>query len=195
MYWVPSAGEVSAFSSYPLRMLTGMKTVVLGDMPEVLASLIAERQRLGLDTHDEVWNGEYHMAPAASFRHSETVGLLFELLRASAVPKGLRTSVEFNLGRPSDFRVPDLGVHRGNPEGVWLNTAAMVVEVRSPNDETYDKFGFYFEHGVEEVLVADLATSRVTVFVRAEHEYIAAEVSVLLGLTVQDVAVALAWSA
>ena len=44
-----------------------MKTVVLGDPPPVLASLIAERKRLGLDTHDEVWQGEYHMAPAASF--------------------------------------------------------------------------------------------------------------------------------
>jgi len=34
-------------------------------------------------------------------------------------------------------------------------TAALVIEVRSPGDETYDKFGLYAKRGVEELLVAD----------------------------------------
>lgn len=34
-----------------------MKTVILGDPPPAIASLIAERQRLGLDTDDEVRDG------------------------------------------------------------------------------------------------------------------------------------------
>jgi hypothetical protein len=34
-----------------------------------LDALIARRRALGLDTHDEVWNGEYHMAPAAHSSH------------------------------------------------------------------------------------------------------------------------------
>jgi Uma2 family endonuclease len=179
--------------SYPSRMLVDMKTVVLGDMPEVLASLIAERQRLGLDTHDEVWDGEYHMAPAASFRHSETVGLLFEIIRSVALPRGFRTSVEFNLGTSTDFRVPDLGVHRGDPDGVWLPTAAVVVEVRSPNDETYDKFSFYFEHGVDEVLIADLTASRISLFARGDSAYVAVQHSDLLGLNPGEVARGLGW--
>jgi len=33
----------------------------------------------------------------------------------------------------------------------------MVVEVLSPDDETFEKFGFYAAHGVEEILVADPA--------------------------------------
>jgi hypothetical protein len=35
----------------------GVKTVVLGDPPQILGSLIFERQRLGLDTYDELWVG------------------------------------------------------------------------------------------------------------------------------------------
>jgi hypothetical protein len=53
-----------------------MKTVVLGDPPAVLVTLFEERKRPGLDTHDEIWNGEYHMAPAAAFSHGRMQGLL-----------------------------------------------------------------------------------------------------------------------
>jgi hypothetical protein len=42
-----------------------VRTIVLGPPPPELNALIARRQSLGLDTHDEVWKGEYHMAPAA----------------------------------------------------------------------------------------------------------------------------------
>jgi Uma2 family endonuclease len=153
-----------------------MKTVVLGDPPPVLVSLIAERRRLGQDTHDEVWNGEYHMAPAPSFAHA-------------------RCGLEFNLGSSKNFRVPDLGVHRGQPSGVWIETAAIVVEVRSPDDESYEKFEFYAEHGVEEILIADLATRTVTWFVRSETEpgFVATAASAVLGLTAAEIAAALNW--
>jgi Uma2 family endonuclease len=174
-------------------MLTGMKTVVLGDMPEVLASLIAERQRLGLDTHDEVWNGEYHMAPAASFRHSRTNGLLFRLLDDAATPRGLVTSMEFNLGSPSDYRVPDLGVHRGFPEGAWIETATIVVEVRSPNDESYDKFSFYFDRNVEELLVVDLHSESVSWFSRGFDRFEQIAASTILSLSIGDVLGAVGW--
>jgi Putative restriction endonuclease len=39
--------------------------------------------------------------------------------------------------------------------GVYLPTAAIVLGIVSPDDETYEKFDFYFARGVEEVLVAD----------------------------------------
>ncbi len=170
-----------------------MKTVVLGDMPPAVLSLIAERQRLGLDTHDEVWNGEYHMAPAASFKHSRSNGLLFQLLDNAAAPRGLIASMEFNLGVNKDFRVPDLGVHRGAPEGIWFPTATMVVEVRSPDDESYDKFGFYFAHGVEELLIADLPTETVSWFVRDSNGFQSDVVSQILGLTSAQVTETLGW--
>ena len=170
-----------------------MKTVVLGDPPEVLVSLIADRKRLGLDTHDEVWQGEYHMAPAASFEHSTAITLITELFLGVGRERGFRPSVEFNLGSPANFRVPDAGLHRGSPRGVWLQTAAIVVEIRSPDDESYDKFSFYFDHDVEEILIADLATQTVQWFVRGDEAFEASDVSALLSLTSTEVAAALDW--
>ncbi len=171
-----------------------MKTVVLGDPPEVLVALIAERKRLGLDVYDELWQGEYHMAPAASFEHARACSVIDQLVGSKTEERGFCGSTAFNLGSLDDFRVPDLGVHRGEPSGVWIPTAAIVAEVRSPDDETYDKFGFYFEHGVEEILVADLKTKSVTWFVRGESAFEPTDRSALLDITVNDVAVALKWA-
>ena len=170
-----------------------MKTVVLGDPPPLLASLIADRKRLGLDRHDEAWHGEYHMAPAASYEHGEVEAVLASLLRPIAQPRGLRVGMAFNLGTLGDFRVPDLGVHRGRPSGAWLPTAAIVVEVRSPDDETYDKFGFYFLSGVEEVLVVDLTSREVLWFERGTHAFVGAGSSRLLGLSADAVRRELGW--
>jgi hypothetical protein len=36
-----------------------MTTVVLGDRPPELEALVKRRRKLGLDTHDEVWEGDY----------------------------------------------------------------------------------------------------------------------------------------
>jgi Uma2 family endonuclease len=171
-----------------------MRTVVLGDPPSVLASLIADRQRLGLDSHDEVWQGDYHMAPAPSYKHAKIGALLAALFQQPANSVGLQVSLDFNLGHPDDFRVPDLGVHRGDPDGVWLDTAAIVVEVRSPDDESLEKFGFYFEHGVEEVMICDLETNGVHWFLRSESEFSEASGSAILGLSVDDVQTEIGWN-
>ncbi len=40
---------------------------------------------------------------------------------------------------------------------MFVATAAMVVEVVSPGDETLEKLAFYASRGVEEVVVADPA--------------------------------------
>jgi hypothetical protein len=43
----------------------------------------------------------------------------------------------------------------GAPTGVWVPTAAIVVEVVSPGDETPEKLPFYAAHGVSEIIVID----------------------------------------
>jgi Uma2 family endonuclease len=171
-----------------------MKTVVLGDPPEILASLVADRIRLGLDRHDEVWQGDYHMAPAPSYRHARIGIRLATLLEEPSQKAGLELSFEFNLGDRLDFRVPDLGIHRGEPEGTWIPTAAIVVEIRSPDDETFDKFTFYLEHGVEEILVCDLATEEVQWYVRGEVSFSEAAASKLLTMSSNDVRVGINWA-
>ncbi len=38
---------------------------------------------------------------------------------------------------------------------MWLPTAALVVEIISPGDETWEKLPFYAEHQVDELLIVD----------------------------------------
>jgi len=64
---------------------------------------------------------------------------------------------EFNLGDSErDFRVPDGGLHRPDAAEIWHPTAALIVEIVSPGDETWDKLPFYAKHHVDEVLIVDL---------------------------------------
>jgi Uma2 family endonuclease len=171
-----------------------MRTVVLGSRPAELEALIARRHALGQDTFDEVWNGEYHMAPAAHFWHGFVVSELAAVLRQLAVPRELVVGVAFNLGPDKDnFRVPDLGVHRSVQDEVWLPSAAMVVEVVSPDDESWLKFDHYAAHGVDEVLIADPRDRTLHLFVLVDGRYEPAERSALLDVAVADVHAAIAW--
>lgn len=127
---------------------------MLGPRPPELEALIARRQKLGLDKLDEVWEGDYHMnAAAPSGPHAWMDQQLAVLLEPLARPVGLYGSGIFNLGDPDNFRVPDRGLHRSPPIQTWFPTAAMVVEIESPGDETWKKFDFYAAHAVDEILV------------------------------------------
>jgi Uma2 family endonuclease len=170
-----------------------MKTVVLGDPPAALASLIAERKRLGLDRNDEVWQGEYHVSPAPSFEHARIDAALVRILTDYAAPRQLTVTTAFNLGSPTDYRVPDLGVHRGSPTGVWINAAAIVVEVRSPHDETFEKFAFFSRQQVEEILVVDVEDRTVVWFIASENGFTACEESAVLRVRADEIARAIGW--
>ncbi len=169
-----------------------VNTKVLGDPPPP-ASLVANRKRLGLDRHDEVWQGEYRMSPAASFEHSTAGVALVSLFGPIATACGMRVSLEFNLGSVDNYRVPDLGVHRGQPAGVWIDTAAIVVEVRPTGDDSLAKLAFYFDHGVEEVLIADLAERTVQWFGRGTNAFVKRQSSAILAVDATTVASALGW--
>lgn len=158
-----------------------MRTVVLGPHPE-LEAIIASRRALGQDLYDEVWGGEYHMAPAPSGPHALLQARLLILLDEFAQRAGLIASGPFNLGRLGDFRVPDGGYHRTAPPGVWVDTAAIVVEIVSPDDETYAKFDFYAGRGVDEIIVADPATKLLRCFLGTGAIYEQSEKSDLLGV-------------
>lgn len=159
-----------------------MRTVVLGTNPE-LEAIIARRQALGQDRFDEVWDGEYHMSPGPTVGHALVDHAFAALLTPYAQAAGLHGSTAFNLGDgPTDFRVPDGGYHRGAPSGTWVPSAAIVVEIVSPDDETYAKFEFYAAHGVEEVIVADPAEKRVRCFRLSGTSYVESESSDLLGV-------------
>jgi hypothetical protein len=119
-----------------------MRTLVLDPVTSGLEELMERRRRSGLDRLDEVWEGVYHMIPAPSGGHARIIHQLAVLLDEPARAAGLVPAVgEFNLGdSEDDFRVPDGGVHREEPTGVWHATAALVVEV-DPEKQSVDWLG------------------------------------------------------
>lgn len=130
--------------------------------------VIAERQRLGLDHKDEVWDGEYHMVPAASDEHQRMVVELLVAWHPLSRAAGLHLRGESNLIAPEEsgwreFRVPDLVVfsEAARAERGVVGAAALVVEVRSPGDESLAKLGYFERVGVGEVLIIDRDTKAV----------------------------------
>ncbi len=115
------------------------------------------------------------------------------LLHPFATNAGLIASGPFNLGQRDDFRVPDVGYHRTKPVGVWHATAAIVVEIVSPDDETYAKFDFYLARGVEEIIVVDPAEKSVRCFLRTGSSFTDSGTSLLLGVDATYVTAGIDW--
>lgn len=170
-----------------------VRTVVVGDRPRELEELIARRRALGQDLFDEVWNGEYHMTPGPSVRHARVDRELARLLDPGRRRAGLVDTGIFNLGDNDNYRVPDGGLHRGRPVGVYVPTAAVVVEVLSPGDETYDKFPFYAEHGVDELIVADPEARIVQMWRLGDDAYTETDRSELLEVTAAELTREIDW--
>jgi Uma2 family endonuclease len=134
-----------------------MATLVLDPHAPGLNALKEQRRISGLDRLDEVWEGVLHMVPAPSFEHASVGQQLAEILGPLArAAELIPTMQEFNLGDSiDDFRVPDGGLHRPGAAGTWLHTAALVVEIVSPEDETWQKLPFFAAHEVDELLIVD----------------------------------------
>jgi Uma2 family endonuclease len=130
------------------------------DVPE---SLLDERRRQGLDVFDEIWEGVLHMVPAPSGEHQRLELELGSVFLTAAKRHGLVASNETGLfAADDDYRVPDIVVSRRvncSERGVD-GTAELVVELRSPGDESYEKLPWYAARGVTEMLIVDPATRR-----------------------------------
>jgi Uma2 family endonuclease len=131
------------------------RVLVSEPTPPAVQALLDQRRRAGADTHDEMWNGVLHMAPAPRDVHAVIAVQLAELLGPVARAAGLVASAEFNLGSAEDYRVPDMGLHREQSWGTYALTAALVVEILSPSDDTWEKLPFYATHDVDELIVVD----------------------------------------
>jgi Uma2 family endonuclease len=170
-----------------------VRTLILDPPPAQLAELLHRRRITGADRHDEVWQGVHHMVPAPGAAHSLIAQQLAILLDSPARAVGLTVSVDFNLGDAEDYRVPDLGVHRGRPRGTWIATAAIAVEIRSPDDETMDKLAFYARHGVDELLIVDPASRSVDWRLLSVGEYASTGHSALRGPGSDELAGRIDW--
>ena len=189
----PGSLSTAVLAGPPSRSYAAsMTTVVLGHEP-VIEAWLADRRAKGLDGRDEVWEGVLHVAPHEHGRNGIIASELQVLLSRPAKAAGLRAGGSFNLGQPSDFRVPDLGWHRSSPPTLYFDTAALVVEVLSPGDESVAKLPFYARRGVDEVWFVDPVGRTVQVHVLQDGAYTEREASALLGLTVADVVDGVDW--
>ena len=172
-----------------------MRTLILEPSTVGLDELLERRRRSGLDRLDEVWQGVRHVVPAPSGEHAEITQQLAELLGGPARAAGLVPAMgEFNLGESEhDYRVPDGGVHRVRPRGVWLPTAALVVEIVSPGDESWEKLPFYARHLVDEVLIVDPPERSVQWLALLDGDYRQVERSRLLDLGAGELVERIDW--
>lgn len=135
-----------------------MRAVLLSVPPEMLE----ERRRLGLDGRDEMWDGVVHVVPPVGDAQQEVQAELFPVLAALAKRRGLVPRFETGLfSTEFDYKVPDQLFCRPEQRSArGAEAAELVVEVRSPGDETYDKIDWYAERGVRELLIVHPAGRR-----------------------------------
>ena len=132
---------------------------------------LEERKASEAAQWDEMWNGVLHMPPMPNRMHQRFGrNLLIHLQTHWAEPRGCQVDQEVNLTTPEDewqwtknYRIPDLVLTTPDrfhlDKGEYMVGAPLVVvEVRSPRDETYEKFPFYAGLGVPEVWVFDRDT-------------------------------------
>lgn len=175
--------------------LPGVRTLILDPSSAGLDELVERRRRSGLDRLDEMWDGVLHMVPAPSGEHADITYQLAVQLGAPASAAGLFPALGgFNLGDSDEnYRVPDGGLHRERLRGVWHPTAALVIEVVSPGDETREKLPFYAEHQVDELLIVDPTTQAVDWLALDDGEYRPVQRSRLIDLGPEELARGIDW--
>jgi Uma2 family endonuclease len=137
-------------------------------MPVIPGHILDWRKRTGADQRDEMWDGVLHMSPEPNCDHQDFEGDFETWLRIHwARPRGHRVLHRINVAAPGEwpinFRIPDLVLLTRERFSINKNEyfdggPDVVVEIRSPDDETYDKLSFYAEIGVLEIWVIDRDT-------------------------------------
>ena len=141
---------------------------------------LARRKLTGEDRWDEMWEGVLHMSPAPAYEHQRILGRLIAFLMPllEDAARGIIVG-GINVFRADDnYRIPDLSFVARGRESVLAEDGARggpdaVIEIRSPGDESYEKFPFYMEIGVREVVVIPRDEKRPEIYRLAGRQYIA----------------------
>ena len=150
-------------------------------MPVVPPDVLNLRARTGADIWDEMWEGVLHMPPMPNRAHQELEGALERWLWLHwARPRGNKVYHQINLaspgGWPNDYRIPDLLLLTPERFGIDCNEyfegpPTVVVEIRSPGDETDEKMPFYAKLGVPEVWIVDRDSKATELYVLRGDDY------------------------
>jgi len=152
-------------------MMEFMKAVIVDVSPD----MIEERRRKGIDRFDEVWEGVYHMVPPPAFEHQKVVTGSAALFvpyvrqhRLGVLYLGLGVR-DVSWGE-KNYRIPEWiflragREHLLKPESGYVDEGPdVVLEVRSPGDETDEKIPFYEKVGVRELVLVDRNSRRVEI--------------------------------
>jgi Uma2 family endonuclease len=140
---------------------------VNGSVVDVPQWLLDERHAKDIDRADELWEGVLHMVPPPLGEHSDIQSELIVLFHRAGRARGLVARCEIGIfNHRHDYRVPDAAVVRAEHrirEG--LRGAELVLEVRSPLDETDRKLDWYIARGVSEILIVDRDSRAVELYV------------------------------
>jgi Uma2 family endonuclease len=139
---------------------------------------LEERRRLGHDRFDEVWDGVLHVVPSPTATHQRFERALERVLTPLIEPLGLEIFHNFDLldreAPESNYRQPDLSIV--SPSDVRERGidgyAELVVEIRSPNDESYEKLPFYEKCKIPEYWIVHPETRAFEVFVLQRGTYV-----------------------
>jgi len=156
-----------------------MKAVMANVPPHVLEW----RQQTGACQYDEIWEGVLHMPPMPNREHQDLEGSLETWLRLHwARPLGNKVYHQINVASPrgwpdKNYRVPDLVLLTPQRFGIDRNAyfegaPDVVVEIHSPDDESYEKLAFYAGLGVREVWIIDRDSRRPELFVCSQGHYV-----------------------
>jgi len=152
-----------------------------GVMLKVPESLLEDRRRKGIDKFDEMWEGVVHMTPAPNIKHQD---FEFELEAWLRNHWGVRSGGDvFHNVNVSDrdnwednFRIPDLVLLLPEQRNILRDThifgaPLVVVEIRSPGDESLEKIPFYAKLGVAEVWIIDRDDKTPELYVLSGGQY------------------------
>ena len=151
---------------------------VICDIPK---QLIEWRVRTGADRWDEMWERVLHMPPMPTRKQQDLEGALETWLRIHwAQPQGNKVYHQVNVaspgGWPGDYRIPDLVLLMPDRFSIdrdeyFEGAPSVVVEIRSPGDETYEKLPFYASIGVPEAWIVDRDTKIPQIHVLRGQDY------------------------
>jgi Uma2 family endonuclease len=142
-------------------------------MPAVAPDILELRKRTGADRWDEMWEGVLHMPPMPNRSHQDLEGGLEAFLRRHLKSSKIKVYHQINLtsprGWPNNYRIPDLLLVGPARAGIdfdeyFEGAPDVVVEIKSPGDETEGKMPFYASLGVPEVWVIHRDTKEPAVF-------------------------------
>jgi len=125
-----------------------------------LKEMLDRRHSWGADRHDEVWRGVLHLDLLRT--HADLAQQLGELLSPQARTAGMTVAMgECNFGEAEHDAHELDGALR-------LTSAQLVVEIVTPDQDSWEKLSFYAVHHINEVVIVDPAERAVHWLMLAE---------------------------